>query len=112
VRSDAPIALPSRDLEAEAYIAEYKAAKERFYTGGTGGSSWEILVVTAIAPVSVASIQIIQLALPRPAPRWNFLLNFALVTFPLYCAFVLPERAGHMVMALIAATAGAAAAGG
>jgi phosphatidylinositol glycan class W len=84
-----------------------------FYTGSTGGSSWEIVRVTAIAPVSVACIQIMQLAIPRPdVALGNFLLNFALVTWPLYCSFVLPECAGHLILALIAGTVVAAAAGG
>ena len=70
-------------------------------------------MVTAVAPVSVACIQIMQLAIPRPAMAFgNFLINFAVVTWPLYFSFVLPECAGHMIMALTAATVVAAAAGG
>ena len=92
--------------------AAYKVAKEAFYTGHSGGSSWEIVLVTAIAPVSVFCVQVVQLSLKRPGPLANVLINFLLVACPLHAAFVLPDCAVHLMLGLLAATAAAAAAVG
>ena len=66
VHFDPELKLPSKsgpDGEDDDYEARYKEAKEAFYAGNDGGSSWEVVMVTAVAPVSVWSIQVLQVVL-------------------------------------------------
>jgi phosphatidylinositol glycan class W len=88
--------------------AAYRRAKEAFYTGHSGGTTLEVLAITAVAPVAVLSVQLIGLALaPKGSRALSSLLGVFGVTAPLHLAFVAPDYVLHIMAALLS-TAGVA----
>jgi len=120
VSFDPPLALPKPPSPAvgavgpdrDRYDADYKKAKEAFYAGNHGGSTEEVVRVTAVAPVGVACAQILQLALQQRVFAFDVALNFLSISWPLYCCFILPEAAGHVMLSLAALSALVAALSG
>jgi len=85
---------------------EYKAAKEAFYQGHSGGSSLEIQLITAVAPISLFLSQAVGISLSSPSGGpVAALLATLCTTLPLYASFVAPQHAVHILAAqLLAAT--------
>lgn len=84
--------------------AAYRRAKEAFYTGHSGGTTLEVLAITAVAPVAVLSVQLIGLALaPKGSRALSSVLGVLGVTAPLHLAFVAPDYVYYLMAALLSA---------
>eukprot|EP00802_Teleaulax_amphioxeia_P012920 Tamp_12966.p1 GENE.Tamp_12966~~Tamp_12966.p1 ORF type:complete len:582 (-),score=75.64 Tamp_12966:16-1761(-) len=108
---DPPLALPtqpssspqvSAGVHNDRYEEEYRKAKEAFYAGNRGGSTEEVVRVTAVAPVGVACAHVLQMALQQRTFVTDVAVSFFAIAWPLFCCFVLPEAAGHVMVVLAA----------
>ena len=81
----------------------YKTRKELFYTGHSGGSSIEIIAVSAVTPVSIFCLQVLELlARGRLGVFGQYTLSLMVVVLPMYVSFVRPEWSLRLISLLLA----------
>ena len=81
----------------------YKTRKELFYTGHSGGSSIEIIAVSAVTPVSIFCLQVLELlARGRLGVFGQYILSMTVVVLPMYVSFVRPEWSLRLISLLLA----------
>ena len=93
--------------------AAYRREKEAFYTGHTGGSTLEVLAITAVVPVAVLSTNLLALAIaPQGSRAVSSVLGVLGITLPLHLALVAPDHIGYIIAALLLSAAGSLVATG
>jgi phosphatidylinositol glycan class W len=80
-------------------MATYKERKESFYAGHSGGSSSEILLISAVTPTAIWCAQALEVSFNKPLGHFEkYALNLVVVVMPMYLSFVAPHFSAILIV--------------